>query len=99
MPGQSKHNIWIHLADVKPIALNVSSDEEPLYREAERLVNSLWEKWMRMFNESGSSQEVLARVCFQFARLYLAAYNDNKQLANFLSDFERQLDEIVVAVD
>ncbi|MBQ2484910.1 MAG: cell division protein ZapA, partial [Muribaculaceae bacterium] len=78
---------------------NVSSDEEPLYREAERLVNSLWEKWMRMFNESGSSQEVLARVSFQFARLYLAAYNDNKQVANFLSDFERQLDEIVVAVD
>lgn len=99
MPSEAKHNIWIELADVKPIALSVTAADEPAYREAQRLVNTLWNKWMGRFNDSGSSHEVLARVCFQFARLYLASYNENQQTAAQLADLERQLDALVVDVD
>ena len=98
MASEKKQNIWIHLADVKPIALNVTASDEPTYREAEKLVNTLWDKWMKRFNDSTSSHEVLARVAFQFARLYMETFQDNKNVNDYLTDFERKLDELVVKI-
>ena len=88
----------IRLADVKPIPLSISRDEEPLYRETEKLVNTLWNKWMDRFKNSSTSEEVMARVAFQFARLYAQAYRDNVTTNDFLHDFEQRLDEIVVKI-
>ena len=98
MANESKHSIWIHLADVKPIALSINNADESTYREAENLVNTLWDKWMKRFDENSSSHEVLARVAFQFARLYLTYYQDNSSVNDFLTDFESKLDEILVKV-
>ena len=39
-------NITIRIADVEPIALTIPSNEEEGYREAEKLVNTLWNKWI-----------------------------------------------------
>ena len=94
--ASEKKNIWIHLADVKPIALNVGTADEPTYREAEKLVNTLWDKWMKRFNDTTSSHEVLARVAFRFARLYMETFQDNTNVNDFLTDFEQRLDELVV---
>lgn len=96
--ANDKQNIWIHLADTKAMPLSVNREDEATYREAEKLVNTLWERWSRRFSENSSSHEVLARVAFQFARLYLEVYQDNKSVNDYLTDFERQLDEIVVNV-
>ena len=96
MASDNKHNIWIQLADVKEMPLSVNKSEEANYHEAEKMVNTLWEKWMKRFNENSSSHEVLARVAFQFARLYLEAYAQNKATAELLAKFETQLDELVV---
>ena len=92
----TKHEIWIHLADVNPIPLSIDRADEATYREAEKLVNTLWDKWMKRFNENSSSHEVLARVAFQFARLYMTTYQDNRSVNDFLTTFERKLDELVV---
>ena len=88
----------IRLADVKPIPLSISRDDEPQYRETEKLVNTLWNKWMERFKSTSTSEEVMARVAFQFARLYAQAYRDNVTTNDFLHDFEQQLDEIVVKI-
>ncbi len=97
--NDDKINIWIRLGDVKqPIPLSVNRDEEAEYRNAENLVNTLWNKWMARFNDTSSSHEVMARVAFQFARLYAQAYNSNVALNEFLSSFEQELDEVVLKV-
>ena len=91
-------NILIRIADVEPIALTIPSDEEASYREAEKLVNTLWNKWIDKFDDDNSSQRVMAMVAFQFARLYSKSYNQNVAVNNFLTAFEQQLDEVVVKI-
>lgn len=99
MPAtDKKQNINIRIADVKPFALSISADDEALYRESEKLVNTLWNKWMARFKGTDSSEEVMAKVAFQFARLYSQAYRDNKATNELLTDFEKELDEIVIKI-
>ena len=95
---QEKINIWIRIADLPAIPLSINRDDEPSYRETEKLVNTLWNKWSARFGETCSSQEVMARVAFQFARLYAQAYNQNVAVNDYLSNFEKKLDEIVVKI-
>ncbi|MBQ9555778.1 MAG: cell division protein ZapA [Muribaculaceae bacterium] len=94
MADNNKEKIWIELADTStPIALSINPGEEENYRKAEELVNTLWSKWMNRFN--GTSRDVLARVAFQFARLYLEAYGENRQVNEFLTDLDNQLDTLL----
>ena len=91
-------NILSRRADVEPIALTIPSSEEETYREAEKLVNTLWNKWIGKFEGENSSQRVMAMVAFQFARLYSKSYNQNVAVNNFLTAFEQQLDDVVVKI-
>ena len=91
-------NIKIRSADVEPIALTIPSDEEASYREAEKLVNTLWNKWVDKFEGDNSSQRVMAMVAFQFARLYSKSYNQNVAVNTFLTTFEQQLNDVVVKI-
>lgn len=93
-----KINITIRLADVKPIPLSIARKDEAQYRESELLVNTLWQKWTLRFRGISSSEEVMARVAFQFARLYAQAYRENVATQEFLDDFEKKLDDIVVKI-
>ena len=93
MADNNKVKIWIQLADANQIALSINPDEEENYRKAEELVNTLWTKWMNRFNDTSS--DVLARVAFQFARLYLEAYGENRLVNDFLTDLDHQLDTLM----
>ena len=93
MADNNKVKIWIQLADANQIALSINPGEEENYRKAEELVNTLWTKWMNRFN--GESLDVLARVAFQFARLYLEAYGENREVNDFLTDLDKQLDTLI----
>ncbi len=93
MADNNKEKIWIELADANPIALSISPGEEESYRKAEELVNTLWTKWMNRFNSTSS--DVLARVAFQFARLYLEAYGENRKVNDFLTDLDKRLDTLL----
>ena len=93
MADNDKVKIWIQLADANQIALSINPDEEANYRRAEELVNTLWTKWMNRFNDTSS--DVLARVAFQFARLYLGSYGENRQVNEFLTDLDNQLDALL----
>lgn len=93
MADNNKRKIWIQLADANQIALSVNPDEEENYRKAEELVNTLWTKWMNRFNSTSS--DVLARVAFQFARLYLETYGENREVNDFLTDLNQQIDVLL----
>ena len=94
MADNNKEKLWIQLADAaNPIALSINPEEEENYRKAEELVNTLWKKWMNRFN--GESADVLGRVAFQFARLYLEAYGENRQVNEFLNDLDNRLDALL----
>ena len=94
MADNNKEKIWIQLADAaNPNALSINPEEEENYRKAEELVNTLWKKWMNRFN--GESADVLGRVAFQFARLYLEAYGENRQVNEFLNDLDNRLDALL----
>ena len=95
MADNNRVKIWIQLADANQIALSINPDEEENYRKAEELVNTLWTKWMNRFSDT--SNDVLARVAFQFARLYLEAYGENRQVNEFLTDLDNQLDALLGA--
>lgn len=95
MADNNKVKIWIQLADANQIALSINPGEEETYRKAEELVNTLWSKWMNRFNDTSS--DVLARVAFQFARLYLETYGENRQVNEFLIDLDQQLDAMIGA--
>ncbi|MBQ9218237.1 MAG: cell division protein ZapA [Muribaculaceae bacterium] len=97
--ANDKQNIWLHLADTKAMPLSIDREAEATYREAEKLVNTLWERWMNRFSDSSTSHEVLARVAFQFARLYLETYQDNKDVNDYLNEYEKQLDALVLKLD
>ncbi|MBQ2074678.1 MAG: cell division protein ZapA [Muribaculaceae bacterium] len=88
----------IRIADVEPIALTIPRDEEATYREAEKLVNTLWNKWINRFEGENSSQRVMAMVAFQFARLYSKSYNQNVAVNKFLTQFEQELNDVVVKI-
>lgn len=96
MADENKRNIWIRLADTQPISLSVNAADETTFQEAERLVNTLYEKWMLRFGGNSTPHDVLARVAFQFARLYLETYGENHAVNDYLTEFERQLDDLVV---
>lgn len=91
-------NILIRIADAEPIALTIPRDEEASYREAEKLVNTLWNKWIDKFDGDNSSHRVMAMVAFQFARLYSKSYNQNVAVNKFLATFEQQLNDVVVKI-
>ena len=90
MADNNKVKIWITLADANPIALSINPGEEEGYRKAEELVNALWTKWVARFKDTSS--DVLARVAFQFARLYLETFSENRVVNDFLTDLDKQLD-------
>ena len=94
MADNNKVKIWIQLANADtPIALSINPDEEENYRKAEERVNTLWKKWMTRFG--GESSDVLGRVAFQFARLYLEAYGENREVNEFLTDLDKKLDTLL----
>lgn len=91
-----KKDIELFVADVGPIALSCEPDEETEIREAERLVNQTWKKWIKVFGANTSSHELLARVAFRFAWLYYRAATDNEAVDRVLAELEERLDANVL---
>lgn len=97
MQMKDKLNISIRIADQPSFSLrDVTPGEEQAMREAEYNINQLWTRWCKLF-KGKTPTEVLARVAFQYARLYYEQLRDIDDLDKTLSRFESDLDEIVVS--
>ena len=97
MAEEEKQKIWICLGDVKNVPLSVRRSDIDVYRKAEQSVNKLWGAWKTKFDKL-SSEEVMARIAFQFARLYIDANTRNDDVNEILTDFEQKLNDIIVKV-
>lgn len=97
MAEEEKQKIWICLGDVKNVPLSVRRSDIDVYRKAEQSVNKLWGAWKTKFDKL-SSEEVMARIAFQFARLYVEASTRNEEVNEILMDFEQRLNDIIVNV-
>ena len=60
-------------------------------------MNKLWGAWKTKFDKL-SSEEVMARIAFQFARLYVEASSRNEEVNEILINFEQRLNDIIVNV-
>lgn len=97
MAEEEKQKIWICLGDVKNVPLSVRRSDIDVYRKAEQSVNKLWGAWKTKFDKL-SSEEVMSRIAFQFARLYIEASTRNDEVNEILIDFEQKLNDIIVKV-
>ncbi len=95
MAEEDKQKIWISLGDVKNVPLSIRRSDIEVYRKAEQSVNKLWGAWKTKFGNL-SSEEVMARIAFQFARLYVEASSRNDEVNEILTEFEQRLNDIIV---
>lgn len=96
MDNERKQHITLTLADVDPIPLIIPAGQEAHYREVERMVNTLWQKWSVRLADTVTPHELLVRVAFQFAKKYLEVFQDNQRVYNYLTEFEKQIDQLVI---
>ena len=82
---------------MKNVPLSVRRSDIDVYRKAEQSVNKLWGVWKTKFDKL-SSEEVMARIAFQFARLYIEASTRNDEVNEILTNFEQKLNDIIVKV-
>lgn len=100
MIEENEHKTWIQIAGQPPISLAVNSKAEAeAYHAAEDLVNKVWGQYDSKYkNDRTSPTEIMSMVAFKFAWLYLGCKGRNDNVANFLKEFEKKLDDIVVKV-
>lgn len=92
-----KLNITIRVADVKPLGMTVTYEGEEIVRQAVHDVNRIWTKWMETRGPGRESKDVLAMVAFHFAKLYLQEKQRVASTEALLADFEKRLDDILLA--
>ncbi|MCM1005921.1 MAG: cell division protein ZapA [Prevotella sp.] len=94
MKDTDKIKMRIKIAGMS-IPLTVGFDEQDHVRETERRVAELFDNWRRMF-PSKSEQELLAMMTYQYASYYLALSKSREQIARQLSDFDKQVSDLIV---
>lgn len=91
-------NITIKIADLAPMALSIQRSQEEQIRIAETYVNRLWASWSQQFHDI-TPMEVMARVAFRFANLFVIQSEANEKVAETLAHFEDELDKILLDVN
>lgn len=100
MAAENENTTWIQIAGLPKKQLTVSSKAEAeLYRMAEDLVNKVWGEYETKYkSEKTSSNDIMAMVAFYFAWKYVNSKQWNSTVNDFLKEFEKKLDDIVVKV-
>ncbi|MDE6268436.1 MAG: cell division protein ZapA [Muribaculaceae bacterium] len=91
-------NITIKIAGLTPMALSIQRSQEEQIRIAEAYVNRLWANWSQQFHDI-TPMEVMARVAFQFAKLFVIQTATAEQTTEILAHFEDELDKILLDVN
>ena len=98
MAEDNKDIIYLNLGDLKNLPLTVSSPyEHKVCRRAEEIVNKFWGAWKTRYDKL-TSEELMSRIAFQMARMYVEANWQNAEVNEVLVAFERNLNELLVKV-
>lgn len=95
--AQGRENTtWISIGPAK-IPLEVKSKKEAeVYHEAEMLADKIWRQHEARFSAKFTPTEMMAMVAFWMACKYQASMERNGKVNDFLKEFEKKLDDIVV---
>jgi hypothetical protein len=97
MAGEEKDTITLHLGGVKEFKMTIKPSERKICQMAEDSVNKFWGAWKTRY-DGLTSEEVMSRIAFQFARLYIEAKMRNAEVNDALESFEEKLNELLVKV-
>lgn len=97
MADKEKVKMHINIAGER-IRLTVGYDEQDAVREAEKQVVQLFDEWRQMFPKK-SNTELLAMIAYQFAMYYMAMLHQKDDAISALSDFERNIDQVISRID
>ena len=89
---KDKLNITIRLADLDPMAMSVKLQEEEIVRSAEKCI-------LEAYKKNKTSKEVLAMVAYQFAKMYLEQRRQSQATQEVLTQFEDELDQMLLKVE
>lgn len=92
---KDKLNITIRIANLPPMRIQISPQEEEIVRKAQKNVNLLWERWCERFVEN-TPGEVLGMVAYRFAQMYYTAESRIEELESTINDLESALDNVLL---
>lgn len=99
MQMDNKKQIDVRIADLAPIPIRISIEEEESVHLAEENVTHLWKVWKKRYGKEKSPLETMAMVAFQFARLYYSDQALKNETNELLQRFENELDSIILKTE
>lgn len=85
----------LRIADLTPISVSVTDEEESSWREAASMVSRLWQSWSRRFPDK-PSKEILAMIALRFAQAFVVHENSESETIKVLNELEKKLDLLLV---
>lgn len=91
-------NITIKLEGLDTFQIRVALEDESKAREAQRIVNSLYNSWHEKF-PTLSKEELMGRIAFHMARMYESMNQTISELEKSLGKTEEVLDSILLSIE
>lgn len=91
-------NITITLEGVDRFSIRVPLDQEKKAKEAERIVNHLYNSWKEKFT-SLTPLELMGRISFHLARKFEDLNSNLVELQETVSDCESEFDHILLDME
>lgn len=95
---KDKLNITLRIADLPPMRIVISPEEEEIVRKAQQNVNLLWQRWSERFTDN-TPGEILGMVAYRFAQMFYTAEAQIKEINSVAEDFEESLDKFLLDPD
>lgn len=89
-------NITIKLEELDKFSIRIPMSEEQRAREAQRIVNHLYNSWKEKFDNL-SALELMGRIAFHLARKFEELNAGMDTVAAEIDNTEKELDRILLA--
>ncbi|MDE6073382.1 MAG: hypothetical protein K2J42_04010 [Muribaculaceae bacterium] len=87
--------INLRIADLAPMPLNVTSEDELSWKEASDHINKLWKSWSARYPDK-SSKDILGMISIRFAQLYVVNNKQLEEVRRACDTIEETLDNLLV---
>ncbi|MDE5970074.1 MAG: hypothetical protein K2K27_08100 [Muribaculaceae bacterium] len=87
--------INLRIANLAPIQLKVSPDDELSWKKASDAINNLWRSWSARFPDK-SPQDILGMITLRFAQAFEVSNSKLEEARNAFDQIEKTLDTLLV---
>ncbi|MBD5198488.1 MAG: cell division protein ZapA [Bacteroidales bacterium] len=96
--AEKKQHITVRIADLLPLHMDISPEQEEAIRKAEVSLNYLWERWKLRF-PTKAPQELMTLIAFHFARNFETLNLAMERMEGTLKDADAGLDAILTEME